>query len=363
MTPNASNAPQDKPEEGVLFVGIDLGTSRSAIAASNGVRTCIDSIVAYPRDVISQKALGKDKLFGAHAWRHKHSCNVYRPMEKGAVMYKELDTSLNKDSQMTTQAMRDLLQHIVDQAKPRKDDLIYGVIGAPAQASIHAQAELLEAARGILDCAMVTSEPFAVAYGLQFLEDTLVIDIGAGTTDLCRMHGSLPSPEDQITVSAAGDAVDRKLSELLKSTYPEANFTINMIRQIKERHALLGRVDEPIVVTLPVRGVPTEFDITTEVKAAVESIVPEIVEALHTLVADYDPEFQAAMRNNVLLAGGGSQIIGLDRAIEAKLNELGGGKVTKVDEPAYAGSNGALGLAQDMPAEFWSELKEEAAVV
>jgi rod shape-determining protein MreB len=69
------------------------------------------------------------------------------------------------------------------------------------------------------------------------------------------------------------------------------------------------------------------------------------------------------MRNNVLLAGGGSQIIGLDRAIEAKLNELGGGKVTKVDEPAFAGSNGALGLAQDMPAEFWSELKEEAAAV
>ncbi|MCF6228533.1 MAG: hypothetical protein L3J82_07740, partial [Planctomycetes bacterium] len=73
MTPNDSSAPQDKPKEGVLFVGIDLGTSRSAITASNGVRTCIDSIVAYPRDVISKKALGKDKLFGAQAWRHKHS--------------------------------------------------------------------------------------------------------------------------------------------------------------------------------------------------------------------------------------------------------------------------------------------------
>ena len=80
-------------------------------------------------------------------------------------------------------------------------------------------------------------------------------------------------------------------------------------------------------------------------------------------IGDYDPEFQASMRDNVLLAGGGSQIIGLDRAIEKKLNQLGGGKVTKVGEPVYAGANGALNLAQDMPAEFWQQLiAEEAAV-
>lgn len=361
MHANASNAPKSKPSDGVLFVGIDLGTSRSAVAASNGIRTCEDSIVAYPRDVISQKALGKDKLFGADAWKHKHSCDVYRPMEKGGVKYKELDKALNRDGEKTKQAVRDLLEHVVELAKPRPDDLIYGVIGAPAQASIHAQQMMIEASRGILDCVMICSEPFAVAYGLQFLEDTLVIDIGAGTTDLCRMHGALPAPEDQRTVSAAGDAVDRKLFELLKEAYPEASFTINMLKQIKEKHAFLSRVDEPVKVKLPVRGVPQEFDITAQVRQAVESIVPEIVEGLHDLIADYDPEFQDAMRNNVLLAGGGSQILGLDKAIEAKLNELGGGRVTRVEEPTYAGSNGALALAQDMPAEFWEQLIEEEA--
>ena len=29
-------------------------------------------------------------------------------------------------------------------------------------------------------------------------EDTLVIDIGAGTTDMCRMHGTMPAEGDQI---------------------------------------------------------------------------------------------------------------------------------------------------------------------
>jgi rod shape-determining protein MreB and related proteins len=351
-----SNAPSSKPTEGVLYVGIDLGTSHAAIAANNGARATVDSIVAYPRDVISRKALGKDKLFGADAWRHKHSCEVYRPMEKGAVKYRDLDTSLNQDEAKTQQAVRDLLEHVVELAAPGKDQLVYGVIGAPAQASIHNQKLLIEASRGILDCVMICSEPFAVAYGLQFLADTLVVDIGAGTTDLCRMHGSLPSEQDQVTVSAAGDAVDRKLFELLKAAYPDASFTANMIKQIKEKHAALSRVDEPVVVTLPVRGVPQEFDVTRQVKEAVESIVPEIVDSLHNLIADYDPEFQANMRNNVLLAGGGSQIIGLDRAIEAKLIELGGGKVTRVQEPVYAGANGALALAKDMPAEFWQEI-------
>ncbi|CAG0928273.1 partial Actin-like protein MamK, partial [Planctomycetaceae bacterium] len=70
--------PAHKPESGVLFVGIDLGTSHSAIAASNGVRTTLGSYVAYPRDVISKKALGKDKLFGDEAVKHKHACDFYR---------------------------------------------------------------------------------------------------------------------------------------------------------------------------------------------------------------------------------------------------------------------------------------------
>jgi rod shape-determining protein MreB len=355
MRPN-TNAPANKPTEGVLFVGIDLGTSHAAVTASNGVRATVDSLVAYPRDLISRKALGKDRLFGAEAWRNKHSCDVYRPMEKGAVKYRDLDTALNRDADKTKQAVHDLLEHVVSLAKPRADELVYGVIGAPAQASIHSQKLLIEAARGVLDCVMICSEPFAVAYGLQMLADTLVIDIGAGTTDLCRMHGSLPAPEDQVTVSAAGDAVDRKLFELIKASFPDADFTVNMIKQIKERHAALSRLDQPIRITLPVRGVPTEFDITDQMRGAVESIVPEIVSKLHNLIADYDPEFQASLRQNVLLAGGGSQIIGLDRAIEAKLNELGGGKVTRVQEPIYAGANGALALAQDMPAEYWQEI-------
>ena len=62
-------------------------------------------------------------------------------------------------------------------------------------------------------------------------------------------------------------------------------------------------------------------------------------------------------RKDILLGGGGSQIRSLGIAIEEALKEYGGGKVTTVEEPQYAGSNGALKIALDMPEDYWKEFQ------
>ncbi|MGE4619946.1 MAG: hypothetical protein AAEJ04_09095, partial [Planctomycetota bacterium] len=103
----------------------------------------------------------------------------------------------------------------------------------------------------------------------------------------------------------------------------------------------------------------TEFDITAQVSEACSGIVAPTVEALQDLIATYDPEFQQKMRNHILLGGGGSQITGLTRAIVVALSDYGGGKVKSVEEPQYAGSNGALKIALDMPEDFWKEFIEK----
>jgi len=48
----------------------------------------------------------------------------------------------------------------------------------------------------------------------------------------------------------------------------------------------------------------------------------------------------------------------LDSAVQAEMHRrLGTGKVVRIEEPMYGGSNGALKIAHDMPGDFWEQLK------
>ena len=351
----ASARGDSKKEHGVLYLGIDLGTSRTSVSASNGVRETVASYVGYPKDVVSRKLLKKDVLFGSEALEKRLSLNLYRPLAKGVLKFSE---DGNEDYDGNCRAAKDLIREIIHRAKPRKDELIYAVIGVPAEASVRNREAILEAARESVDSVMLCSEPFSVAYGLDMLDDVLVIDIGAGTTDLCRMHGTMPEESDQVTMTFAGDAIDNELARLLRKNHPEAQFSIEMIKAIKERHAYVVDLLSKTVVTLPVKGKPTDFDITEEVREACNIIVQPIVEGLGKLIGTFDPEFQDRLKDRVLLAGGGSQIKGLDKAIENEMQRmLGGGTVMRIEEPMYGGANGALKIAHDMPGEYWERLK------
>lgn len=281
-------------------------------------------------------------------------CTSQGPLEHGVLKF-NADGSENKDSR---RAAMDLVKEIVRLSKPRKDELVYAVIGVPAQAQINNKDAILQAARESVDSVMLCSEPFSVAYGLDMLEDVLVIDIGAGTVDLCRMHGTMPEESDQITMNTAGDFVDEELGKEIAAAFPQAQFTKQMIKAIKERHSTVDVNTEKITTELPVEGKPTEFEITEQVRTACQRIVPPIVEGLGKLISTFDPEFQDKLKGRVLLAGGGSQIRGLDRAISEEMQRtLGGGNVIRIEEPMYGGANGALKIAHDMPEEYWEQLK------
>ncbi|MHC4514432.1 MAG: rod shape-determining protein [Planctomycetota bacterium] len=331
------------------YVGIDMGTSRTSISTSTGVRETVWSFVGYAEDHVAKKALGgREVIYGQEAVQNRMSVNLVRPLDHGVIKTE------GKEGELAKKAVRGLIEHVMSKADIPTGNTIYAVIGAPADATVDSKAAIIEAARGFVDNVIVCSEPFAVAYGLDFLRDTLVIDIGAGTTDLCRVHGTMPKAEDQRTHKIAGDHIDEFLGGLIKKKHPKAQFSINMLREIKERNASVTKNMDPVEVSFTVQGRPEEFDITDLVREACQTIVPPTVKALQDLIATYDPEFQAQMRNNVLLGGGGSQITGLGRAIEEALSEFGGGNVRTVEEPQYAGANGALKIALDMPENLWT---------
>ncbi|RME76106.1 MAG: hypothetical protein D6776_01860 [Planctomycetota bacterium] len=344
-------------QRGVLYVGIDLGTSRTAVATSTGIRASVSSFVGYPRDMVARKALGKDVLFGDEALRHRLSLDLYRPLEHGVIKFSDgADGVAPEEIERNMQAARDLIQHAVSLARPTGGELIYGVIGCPAQASIRNKQCIIEAAREVLDSVVICSEPFAVAYGLDLLEDALVIDIGAGTVDLCRMKGAMPDETDQITNRFAGDHVDRELYRRLKARLPEAQFTIHQIKRLKERYAFVSEQSRPVVATFTVRGKPRRFDVTDDMREACRSIIPPMVTGVEELIGTFDPEFQEVLRHNIVLGGGGSQIAGLGDYLEQALEEYGGARVRMVEEPVFAGANGALAIAKDMPEDTWEEL-------
>ena len=348
-----------RSQTGILYVGMDLGCFKTSIAASNGTREEVPSIVGWPKDPVSRKMLGRDIVFGEDAFKHRLALDAIRPFEKGALKYADNQTAGIPEGRLAKyqEAARELVKHCVSLARAPKGTLVYGVIGAPARASVLNKKALMDAFKGTFESVMIVSEPFAVAYGMDALEDALVVDIGAGTTDLCRMHGAIPSEEDQITVGVAGDSVDQAAFDLIRKKHPDAQFTINMVRDAKERLSFVNEVNDQAVVTWPNdQGHPTRYDITEPLKEACKTIVPGIVKGLRDLVSTFDAEFQRRMLQNVILAGGGSQLRGLDRLIEADLAQYGGGRVKKVHEPVFAGANGALKLATDMPEDYWKDV-------
>ena len=355
---SATREPRVKQDvtTGIIHVGIDLGTSRTSVAASNGARETVASFVGYPKDVVARKALKKDVLYGEDALAHRLSLDLYRPLAGGVIQHSDGDAA-SPQAKAYAQAARDLVRHAVSLAAPKPDELVYAVIGCPAQCSIQNKNAILEAARPVVNSVMIVSEPFAVAYGIDVLSDCLVIDIGAGTTDLCRMHGTMPTPEDQMTNRFAGDHVDQRLFELLTKRCSGAAFSIHRIKEIKEKFSFVGDSRDPVEVEFPINGKPTAFQIGNELREACRSIVPPMVDAIHQLIGSFDPDFQSRLKNNVLLGGGGSQMGGLREMLEAELrSRLGEGRVVRVDEPVYGGANGALKIARDMPAEFWQKL-------
>jgi rod shape-determining protein MreB len=334
-----------------LYVGIDLGTSRSAISAANGERHVVESYVGWPIDHIARKILKQQILIGHEAIDNRSMLDLRRPLEAGYI---------KEGSEKDEAAVRELLRYLVSLTGIEEDDKkrakIHAVVGVPARALVGKQLHLRNAMKGIFDSVMIVPEPFAVAYGLEELLHTMVIDIGAGTTDFCLMNGHYPTEEERRTLTEAGDAVDRELAKLVQDRYSEVQFSIHMIRSWKEKWGFVGEPETPVVVTAPVGAMPAQLDITNEMRGACEILLPPLIETMFDLLAHAEPDYQEKVRNNIILAGGCSQISGLQGSLQQALARIGGGKVRVVKEPVYAGSDGGLAIALDAADSDWETL-------
>ena len=116
--------------ENALYVGIDLGTSRTSISASNGVRHTLRSCVGYCRDVIGHRRFGAQVLVGDHALENRLALDLVHPLKNGVI---------DGGDARSVPAVQELLKHAISVCEPQPEQPIYAVIGAPALATTENQ--------------------------------------------------------------------------------------------------------------------------------------------------------------------------------------------------------------------------------
>ena len=329
-----------------LYVGIDLGTYQSTIASSAGASHTIETVVGRPKDPVARNFLGRDVLFGNDALKNKLACNIYRPMAAGVA----------QDDDANLAAAKAFVSHLLETVDPEEFDEVFGVICSPSHVSFTDKSNLVATLRGQVNAIMVVTEPFATAFGIEEIAGSIVVDIGAGTTDIARIYGTFPTEEDQITLQEAGDWLDEGLMDLIKKKYTGAQVTKDMVRRWKEEVSYVGGEPREAIVELSVEGKKQVVDIGDLVQEACELIIPKIGNGIKQIVAGADPEYQPILRNNVIISGGGSLIDGLAARVADEISDIGDVNVWSIEDPIDKVATGALSLAGQMPDEMFTSI-------
>ncbi|MEE8183964.1 MAG: MamK family actin-like protein, partial [Acidobacteriota bacterium] len=323
---------------GPLLLGFDFGTAWTAVMSNRGHSEQIRSVVGYPRDMIGIKLLGEPYVVGEKAFDMRSYVDLRSPLKNGVLReYVERDIEV----------ARNFVGHVLGTLAPEPDDEVCVIVGVPARASNINKDLMTKVFQEFVDVVQVISEPFLVAYGQSTLVNCLVIDIGAGSVDICALKGAMPGQKSQVTVGAAGNFVDERIEVLITEAYPDVQMNTHIARFLKEKHGFLGAPEGRIMADLRAAGKPVTYDVTEAIQSACEMLMPGIVEGVEKLIQTYSPEDQATMLRNIFVAGGGSRIKGIDKYIADSLRDYGDVRVSCVSDPEYAVCAGGLKLARE----------------
>lgn len=344
------------------FVGIDLGTLYTT-ALGGGGRICFTSEVGFARDSLAQRLVGAGVVVGDEIQANRSALQIVRPFEFNALKYaldepryERLRSETNDRSFIAASA---LVRHAIAKLGISASQSDFRcVVGAPATSSSLCRSFLRSLVEGVSPHVAVVSEPFAVAYGAGVeAVNSVVVDIGAGTVDYCYFCGAFPRGQEQSTLPVGGDHVDADLRNLILHDYPEIKMTQQMARQIKEKYGDVGSRERRVVVTLPTDdSFSSEFDLTAHVRKACTRFAAKIAEGLAEQIKAIDIDEFLRFGGKVLLAGGGSQLAGLEEYITAAVKTPKPLDVIRIHDWRYAGAQGALVLAQLLDEEAWQIL-------
>jgi rod shape-determining protein MreB and related proteins len=323
----APRATVQKPK--TVVVGFDLGTNKSCLLAGApgssdlAVTKVVPSVVGYVKDGIVDGIIAGNAsvLYGEDALRSMLHVRLVSPLAAGVIV--------------DPAAARDFLQYIRTLADPSGHAEIRAVVGVPANAGEAAREDIRKCAQGIFDRILLIPEPFLAALGFRddarvnqpgYIDpviNSLFIDIGGGTSDLCLVQGYFPTREDQISIPFAGDGIDELIQEELNRTYPNNGLSKHKVREIKETNGYVGAVRRPLDVKVIMGGKAHTLELGDVLGRACNRLIDQIYPALTKLIERASSDSVETLLQNIIITGGGSQMKGIDTVLQKKLTDDG----------------------------------------
>ncbi|HXN35829.1 MAG TPA: rod shape-determining protein [Opitutaceae bacterium] len=323
--PGSTSARPPAAKAAVLLVGLDLGTNKSCVLAGPPgssditVSKVVPSVVGYVKDgIVDGIITGNARiLYGDEALRQMLHVDLAAPLAEGVIARPE--------------AARDFLRHIRLIADPTGRADIRAVVGVPANAGEPAREQIRRSAQGIFSRILLIPEPFLAALGFRDdsrvkqpgyvdpVVNSLFIDIGGGTSDLCLVQGYFPTHDDQISIPFAGDGIDEIIFDELNRTYPNNGLSRITVREIKETHAYVGPSRRPLEVRVVIGGKSRALELGDAIGNACNTLIEKIYPALTSLIENASSDSVVTLLQNIIITGGGSQIRGIDTVLQARL--------------------------------------------
>lgn len=330
-----------------VSVGMDLGSSCSAICTSDGSIRSLRSVVGWPADGDADKFSAADAVVGEAALERRSLLDLCWPLADG------LETA---SEGRAARALHQLLVELL-RADPRAEmgPPVHAVVGLPSGTVEGEIARLRQCFSGLVDSLLLVSAPLALAYGIDALESALIIDIGARSSDLVLMLGRYPTIDDRHTLPSGGNAIDAALQQEVTQKYPDLNVSLETAQRWKERHGFVGVRAQRIVVAEPCGDQPRTLDITDQLRLSCEGLLDPLADAMLQVLEECPLEKQSAVLRNIILTGGSSQIRGLASQLEAVLRDRGG-RVRRIKDPTFVAPLGGLSLAADLSEQDWQQL-------
>ena len=310
-------------------IGIDLGSYKTVIFSSSKVVLELPSVVTV--DAESWEPIYFGEKAKQTIGRTPESLQSVYPIEHGIIADYDLAEGMLKDYMQQAFGNKILRPRIMATLPAGLTELQHRSL-----------ANVVESAGG--RNITVIEGPLAIAFGLGIdfsaPHGTLVVDIGAGTTDVAVISmGGIAACDSFKTASFDIDA------QIIKYVRREFNIEIGPLTAEEIKIKVGSAVVRPIEIAMIAKGrnvfsgLPESFEITSgEVFEAINDTVDTMCNAIRMVINKTDPDLVADIMNDGLyLTGGGSKLYGLADRISEYLNI----KVHQMEDPTHSVVKGA----------------------